>query len=106
MRRVSFPKGGLYGGQTHRLADATLASGTGITEALHAGAEQVILVTPVSEDPDPPARRRGPRAHADGAIALLDGRALTRSYGAEFIQEPFTTDLADVEAFFADGAAA
>jgi ATP-dependent DNA helicase DinG len=41
-----------------------------------------------------------------GVIALLDGRALTRSYGAEFVQEPFTTNLADVEAFFADGAAA
>lgn len=82
MRRVSFPKGGLHGGQTHRLADATLAFGTGIAAALHAGAEQVILVTPVSEDHDPPARRRGPRAHADGAIALLERQAVEADVSA------------------------
>jgi hypothetical protein len=82
MRRVAFPKGGLHGGEVHRLADATLASGTGIACALHAGAEQVILVTPVSEDPDPPARRRGPRAHADGAIALLERQAVETDVSA------------------------
>jgi len=82
MRRVGFPKGGLHGGEVHRLADATLASGTGLAEALHAGAEQVILVTPVSEEPDPPPRRRGPRAHADGAIALMERRAVEADVSA------------------------
>lgn len=82
MRRVSFPKGGLHGGQTHRLADATLVGGAGIAEALAAGAEQVILVTPVPEEAEPPARRRGARAHADGAIALLERRALERDVEA------------------------
>ncbi len=82
MRRVSFPKGGLHGGQTHRLADVTLAGGAGISQALAASAEQVILVAPVPEEPEPPARRRGARAHADGAIALLERQALGRDVEA------------------------
>ncbi|HET7292346.1 MAG TPA: patatin-like phospholipase family protein [Vicinamibacteria bacterium] len=77
-RRVGFPKGGLHGGEIHRLADATLAGGTGVAEALAAGAEQVILVASVSEDTEAPARRRGPRAHVDGALALLERQALER----------------------------
>ncbi len=78
LRRVSFPKGGPYGGETHRLADATLAAGTGLAEALAAGAEQVILVAAVAEQAEAPSRRRGPRAHVDAAIALLERQALER----------------------------
>ena len=49
MRRVSFPRGGLHGGETHRLTDATLVGGCGLSEALAAGAEQVIVVSAVPE---------------------------------------------------------
>src|SRR5262245_22552261 len=82
MRRVGFPKGGLYGGQVHRLGDATLAGGAGIGQALAAGAEQVILVAPVPEEPEAPARRRGMRAHADAAVALLERQAVERDVDA------------------------
>jgi hypothetical protein len=78
LRRVSFPKGGVFGGETHRLGDATLALRTGLGAALAAGAEQVILVAPVAEEAEAPPRRRGPRAHADGAIALLERQTLER----------------------------
>ena len=78
VRRVAFPKGGLHGGETHRLTDATLVSGCGLGEALAAGAEQVIVVSPTPEQPAPPARRRGPRAQADGALALLERQAVDR----------------------------
>ncbi len=77
-RRVSFPRGGSHGGETHRLVDATLVSGTGLACALAAGAEQVILVAPVPEEPEAPPRRRGPRAHADGVLALLERQAVER----------------------------
>jgi Patatin-like phospholipase len=78
VRRVAFPRGGLYGGETHRLTDATLVSGCGLGEALAAGAEQVLVVTPTPEEPAPPARRRGARAQADGVLALLERQAADR----------------------------
>jgi hypothetical protein len=78
LRRVSFPKGGLHGGETHRLTDATLVGGCGIGEALAAGAEQVIVVTAVPEKPIVPARRRGPRARVDGVLAALERQAVDR----------------------------
>lgn len=78
VRRVAFPKGGIHGGETHRLTDSTLTSGCGLAEALASGAEQVIVVSPTPEEPAPPARRRGPRAQADGAIALLERQAVDR----------------------------
>ncbi len=84
VRRVAFPKGGLYGGETHRLADATLVGGCGIAEALAAGAEQLIVVTAVPEAAHAPARRRGPGAIADGLIGTLERRAVEQDLaGAE-----------------------
>jgi len=77
VRRVTFPRGGLYGGQTRRLADATLTAGSGLAEALAAGAEQVVLVSAAPESGGP-ARRRGPRAVLDGALATLERQALER----------------------------
>jgi len=38
----------------------------------------VLVVSPTPEEPAPPARRRGPRAQADGALALLERQALER----------------------------
>jgi hypothetical protein len=75
-RRVVFPKGGLHAGESHRLTEATLAGGSGISEALAAGAEQVILATGVPENPALPARRRGPAALADGVLAMLERQAV------------------------------
>ncbi len=76
VRRVSFPKGGLHGGETHRLADATLVGGCGITEAVAAGADQVIVVTAAPEAPSPLPRRRGPHALGDGILATHERQAV------------------------------
>src|SRR5262245_807516 len=73
--RVSFPKGGLFAGETHRLADATVAGGCGVAEALAAGAEQVIVAAPLPEVHNPGLRRRGPRAAASSALATLERQA-------------------------------
>jgi len=75
LRRVSFPKGSAYAGETHRLTEATLVGGSGIAEAVAAGAEQVILVSAVPERPSPPARRRGPQARLDAAMRALEAQA-------------------------------
>jgi hypothetical protein len=75
LRRVSFPKGSPYAGETHRLTESTLVGGSGIAEAVAAGAEQVILVSGVPERPSPPARRRGPQARLDAAMRALEAQA-------------------------------
>jgi hypothetical protein len=75
LRRVSFPRGALHPGETHRLTDATLVSGCGIEEALAAGAEQVVVVTGAPEEPAPPARRRGPLARIDATLRALEQQA-------------------------------
>jgi hypothetical protein len=75
LRRVTFPKGAPHAGETHRLTDATFCSGSGIAEALAAGAEQVVVVTGVPETAAPLARRRGPLARIDAAVRVLERRA-------------------------------
>jgi len=81
VRRLAFPKGGPFPGETHRLTDATLAAGSGLAEALAAGAEQVILVTACPGAPAPPRRRRGRRALLDGALLTLERQAAERDLG-------------------------
>lgn len=76
VRRVSFPRGGLFAGETHRLGDATLTAGCGISEALAAGAEQVIVASATPEVASPPARRRGAAALVGAAIASLERRGV------------------------------
>lgn len=76
VRRVTFPKHGMFSGETHRLTDATLAGGTGIGEALAAGAEQIVLVTACPEAPGPPRRRRGRRALHDAFLLALERQAV------------------------------
>jgi hypothetical protein len=76
VRRVAFPKGGLFGGESHRLTEAGLAGGSGLAEAIAAGAEQILLVTAAPEEARPLARRRGPRALADGMLATLERQAV------------------------------
>ena len=75
-RRVAFPKGGVHAGESHRLTEATLAGGSGISEALAAGAEQIILATGVPENATLPTRRRGPAALADGVLGMLERQAV------------------------------
>ena len=76
VQRLSFPKGGVHAGETHRLADATIAGGCGIADALAAGAEQVVVVTAAPEDARPLPRRRGLRALADGLLGTLERRSV------------------------------
>jgi hypothetical protein len=84
VRRIAFPRGGVHAGEVHRLADAALVGGSGLSEALAAGAQQVIVVTGVPEEPHVPPRRRGPRALADGLLAALERRAVDHDVeGAE-----------------------
>jgi hypothetical protein len=91
LRRVSFPKGGVHGGETHRLTDATFVPGTGIAEALAAGAEQVIIVTGVPETPAPLARRRGPHARMDAAARALERQAARELSEAERLNRIVST---------------
>jgi hypothetical protein len=76
VQRVAFPKGGLYAGEVHRLTDAALAAGCGISEALAAGADQVIVVSAAPVVASPTARRRGPRAVADAVLSTLERQAV------------------------------
>jgi hypothetical protein len=78
VRRARFPRGGTFGGQVHRLTEATLAGGAGLSEALAAGAEQLVLVGAVPEAASPPAVRRGPRALVDAALGVLERQCLDR----------------------------
>jgi hypothetical protein len=92
VRRVAFPKGGLFAGETHRLTDATLMSGCGISEALAAGAEQVIVVSAAPASAGPPPRRRGPRAIADALLAALERQCVDQDIqGAERLNRMIET---------------
>jgi hypothetical protein len=78
VRRVPFPKGGIYAGETHRLTDATLIAGAGIADALAAGAEQVVVVSGSPVEPRRTPRRRGPRARLDALLTTLEAQALEK----------------------------
>jgi hypothetical protein len=76
VRRVAFPRGGLFGGESHRLTEAGLAGGSGLAEAIAAGAEQILVVTAAPAEARPPARRRGALALADSVLATLERQAV------------------------------
>ncbi len=76
IRRVVVPKGAPIHGGTHRLADASFGRGCGLADAIAAGAEQVILVTPVPADGTATAGRRGPRALLDALLLSLERSGL------------------------------
>jgi patatin-like phospholipase len=82
VRRVTFPRRGLYGGEVHRLTEATLAGGCGLADAMMAGAEQVILVTAVPAAPVSARRRRGLHALADATETLLERQAVEQELRA------------------------
>ena len=75
LRRVTFPKGAVHAGETHRLTDAALVPGCGIAEAIDAGAEQVVVVTGTPEEVAPPPRRRGLFARIDATLRTLEQQA-------------------------------
>ncbi|HEV7500833.1 MAG TPA: hypothetical protein VGQ33_12555 [Vicinamibacteria bacterium] len=76
VRRVSFPRGGIFAGESHRLTEAGLAGGSGLAEAIAAGAEQILVVTATPEEARPLPRRRGARALADGVLGTLERQAV------------------------------
>lgn len=76
VRRVAFPRGGIFAGEMHRLTDAALAGGCGISEAVAAGADQIVVVTAAPQVATAAPRRRGPRALADGLLSTLERRAV------------------------------
>lgn len=75
-RRVRLPKQGAHGGEVRRIAEATLAGGAGIAEAISFGADRVIVVTAVAEEEGRPSERRGLRALAGAVLALQERRAI------------------------------
>jgi hypothetical protein len=90
--RVALPGGGRHGGETHRLTDGTVAGGGGLSEALLAGAEQLIVACPVPEQVMPPRRRRGPMAVAEALLATLERQGVERDLaGAERINRMVET---------------
>jgi hypothetical protein len=53
-----------------------VGGGSGMGEAIAAGAEQILVVTAAPEDARPLVRRRGARALADGVLATLERQAV------------------------------
>ena len=76
VRRVRFPRRGIHAGETRRLSDASLLGECGISEALAAGAEQVIVVTSAPATASAPRRRRGALAVADAFVAALERQSV------------------------------
>jgi hypothetical protein len=72
LRRLVFPKTGLSAGGTRRFADASLACGCGLADALAAGAEQIVLVAGMPAEPINWAERRGPWAAVDAVLATAE----------------------------------
>jgi hypothetical protein len=83
LRRVTFPKGAVHAGETHRLTDAALVSGCGIADAIDAGAEQVVVVTGTPEEAATPPRRRGLFARIDATLRTLEQQATAEIASAE-----------------------
>ncbi len=75
-RRVRLPKQGVFGGEIHRIAEASLVSGSGLSEAIALGADQVVLVTAAASDPGPLPERRGFKALASAFLALQERNAV------------------------------
>jgi hypothetical protein len=83
LRRVTFPRGAVHAGETHRLADAALVPGCGIAEAIGAGAEQVVVVTGAAEQAQPSPRRRGPIARIDATLRTFEQQAVAELEATE-----------------------
>ena len=75
-RRVRLPKQGAFGGEIHRIAEASAISGSGLSEAIALGANRIVLVTATAEDPGPMPERRGLKALASAFVALQERNAI------------------------------
>jgi hypothetical protein len=75
-RRVRLPKQGAFGGEVHRVVEASATSGAGLSEAIALGANRIVLVTATAEQPGPMPERRGLRAFAGALIALQERSAV------------------------------
>ncbi len=71
-RRVRLPKQGAFGGEVHRIAEASAAAGSGLSEAIAMGADQIVLVTATAKNPGPMPERRGLKALASAFLALQE----------------------------------
>ena len=75
-RRVRLPKQGAFGGEIHRIAEASAISGSGLSEAIGMGADQIVLVTATAKEPGALAERRGLKALAAAFLALQERTAI------------------------------
>jgi hypothetical protein len=75
-RRVRLPKQGVFGGEIHRIAEASAVPGSGLSEAIALGADQIVLVTATARDPGPFAVRRGLKSLAAAYLALQERSAI------------------------------
>lgn len=75
-RRVRLPKQGAFGGEVHRIAEASAISGAGLGEAIALGANRIVLVTATAEEPGPMPERRGLKALAGAFMALQERNAI------------------------------
>jgi hypothetical protein len=71
-RRVRLPKQGAFGGEVHRIAEASAIAGSGLSEAIALGADQIVFVTATAKEPGPLPVRRGLRALASAFLALQE----------------------------------
>lgn len=75
-RRVRLPKQGAFGGEVHRIAEASSVTGSGLSEAIAMGADQIVVVTATAREPGPFAERRGFKAMAAAFLALQERNAI------------------------------
>ena len=80
-RRVRLPKQGAFGGEIHRIAEASGIAGSGLSEALALGADQIVLVTATAREPGPLAERRGLKAMAAAFLALQERNTIESDLG-------------------------
>jgi hypothetical protein len=77
-RRVRLPKQGAFGGEVHRIAEASAVPGCGLAEAIALGAEQIVLVTATAAEQSPIAVRRGLKAIASAFLALQERTSIEK----------------------------
>jgi hypothetical protein len=75
-RRVRLPKQGAFGGEVHRISEASAIAGSGLSEAIALGANRIVFVTATAEEPGPMPVRRGLKALAAAFLALQERNAI------------------------------
>lgn len=75
-RRIRLPKQGAFGGEVHRIAEASAMAGAGLSEAIAMGADQIVLVTATAKNQGALPERRGLKALAAAFLALQERTAI------------------------------